>query len=393
MPPDTPNPPGKPTRFLQTWKAFFLLLALALLLVWGNHGAWFDKGFVDDPPVSSDEAPQKLTFDGHSDQLAHTVVLPTLQSPLPEGNSVLWCTTLAMAWQKYEIDICNKEPLLLKGAEKTCQDLSRTPDAGLEPKDFYVAAGFAEDNILERIRQELFARFPKARLPINELPPNSAMTFAYLEVDMPYEFQFNHLDEPFHFQDHQGQKIPVHAFGIRKEDKDRGVSSYRTQVRQLFRQGNEFALDLCKSTTPYQIILARLEPKATLQATLDSLTEKIAAGPAKGLGENSILLVPSMHWQVDHNFRELEGKTILTPPRQGLSFGVVFQYIHFKMDQHGTMLHSGALGSDWNGNTPEHNPDHYLLDRPFLVVLKNRNQSHPFFVMWVNNAELLQRYP
>ncbi len=31
----------------------------------------------------------------------------------------------------------------------------------------------------------------------------------------------------------------------------------------------------------------------------------------------------------------------------------------------------------------------FIFDRPFLIVVKKRGAERPFFVMWVDNAELL----
>jgi hypothetical protein len=49
-----------------------------------------------------------------------------------------------------------------------------------------------------------------------------------------------------------------------------------------------------------------------------------------------------------------------------------------------------ALGADWGGEWED--PTSYLYDRPFLLVMQKRGSSRPFFVMWVENAELLQRH-
>ncbi len=32
---------------------------------------------------------------------------------------------------------------------------------------------------------------------------------------------------------------------------------------------------------------------------------------------------------------------------------------------------------------------HFVCDHPFLIVVKKRGAKRPFFVMWVDNAELL----
>jgi hypothetical protein len=40
------------------------------------------------------------------------------------------------------------------------------------------------------------------------------------------------------------------------------------------------------------------------------------------------------------------------------------------------------------GAPPE--PQRYAVDGPFLIYLQKHGAAHPFFVMWVDNAELLQ---
>ena len=32
---------------------------------------------------------------------------------------------------------------------------------------------------------------------------------------------------------------------------------------------------------------------------------------------------------------------------------------------------------------------HFVCDHPFLIVVKKQGAKRPFFVMWVDNAELL----
>ena len=36
-------------------------------------------------------------------------------------------------------------------------------------------------------------------------------------------------------------------------------------------------------------------------------------------------------------------------------------------------------------------PAYYFFNKPFLVYMKKRGAKHPFFVMWVDNAELLEK--
>jgi hypothetical protein len=122
----------------------------------------------------------------------------------------------------------------------------------------------------------------------------------------------------------------------------------------------------------------------------------MAASQPFNLKSSATLLVPNVNWRVEHRFAELEGADKLfqnatMDPAEYLSR--FFQFVEFKMDRTGASVRSGAyIATDvLNGHEHEEdtNPDHYHFDRPFLIVMKKRDAKHPFFVMWVDNAELL----
>ena len=62
------------------------------------------------------------------------------------------------------------------------------------------------------------------------------------------------------------------------------------------------------------------------------------------------------------------------------------QDILFRLNRSGAELKSEMRMYTLGG------PTYYLFDRPFLVCLRKREAEHPYFVMWVDNAELLQRF-
>jgi hypothetical protein len=246
--------------------------------------------------------------------LQRTVIVPTLQTHLPPGKSVVWCATLALAWQQLEKKL-GKGPLVLEGAEQIVQALDQLPDVDLLSEHYYVAAGVGEAGFEESLRRELRARFPRA--PIPHLPPfnpEGFLTYAHVEASIRYEFAFHDSEQPLRFKDSQGRVTPVPAFGIREQDELEGKKSFRGQVRVLFRQGKDFAVDLSWKSRPYQIILARMPRKATLKATLADLKKRVARalrqGQAAKLGDGAILLIPNMNWRIERRFKEMEGKRI-----------------------------------------------------------------------------------
>jgi len=340
-----------------------------------------------------------LTFDGTSDQLQHTVIVPTLDTPIPDGKSAIWCASFQLAWNRMKDDVA-KGPIQLANAQAIAGRLNRgeQTEGDLEPGSVYAAAGLMRDGIADRIRAEMARRFPNVPAPQFDVPPEGAVAYSYLEAATKFDIPYFDNDQLCEFTDAGGKKTAVASFGIRKED-DYAYEKLRGQVEILFRsreerRGNEiseFVVDPCKTSTPYQIVLARMNRKATLAETLDVIEKQIKAHPPfeheSAIGINDTLLVPNMAWQVSHRFKELEGqdKRVLNSGLQGLYLDTALQTIRFRLDRSGAELRSESKIYVLPIAT------YFNFNRPFLIVMKKRNGKHPFFVMWVDNAELLQR--
>lgn len=371
-----------PEQSRRPWRRFFILLAAIVAVGYLNYPVWRAWHEENTPPprMSAD------TFVGSSENLPHTIFLPTLESPIPEGKTAIWCSTLALAWQHLENNVFQK-PVVVIGAEEVSRDLSRAATGEIAAEDYYVKAGWVEDGIVEEIQRDFKAMFPKARQPkIESSPKKLAIAFAYLQTAIKFPHPFNEAAKPMPFKDSSGKITPVQVFGLPEELQGK-KSEKREQVQVLFQNKEEFALDLSRATKPYQIVLARIQRKPTLKATMDDLNGRISSGSRRDVNDGAIMLVPNMDWKIDHRFTELEGKSF-----QGMEawFGRAYQWIDFKMDRKGIILSSGAgLDVVYNGHDPGQ-PEYLLFDRPYLIVLRKRGTIDPFFAMWVDNAELLQ---
>src|SRR5947207_596244 len=90
---------------------------------------WKQTGRPYDPPQNS--------FDGSSERLAQTIVVPTLDTPLLEGKSALWCSSFQLAWNRLKTDIA-QGPIQLRNAEPVAGRLNRAEqsEADLDSQDF-----------------------------------------------------------------------------------------------------------------------------------------------------------------------------------------------------------------------------------------------------------------
>lgn len=375
----------------QEIKRFVLFYILSGAIILTSSGCSSDKDTGRDPSLEK-------TYDGNSTGLQHTVILPTLDTPMPKGKNVIWCSSFQLAWNELKDNVIG-EPVKIIDAEEIANrlNLAKQSRADISDESYYAASGFVKDGIVEKIRTDMAKRFPSEPQPdFKDVSPEDAIiAYSYLAANVKFKIPFFENTKKFTFQDSQGNENQVTSFGIRPED-DYAYRKLRKQVEVIYSSYDpdshnlmEFAVDLCKNTKPNQIILARIEPKETLGQTLAHLDDKIADFTKEKFfhqfGINDVLLVPNIFWRITHHFGELEGRYLGNTGYEDYWIKLALQTIQFRLDRSGAELKSEAKLYA----APE--PSHFVFDQPFLIYMKKRGAKHPFFVMWVDNAELLSK--
>jgi len=122
----------------------------------------------------------------------------------------------------------------------------------------------------------------------------------------------------------------------------------------------------------------------------DAVEKKIAAWGSnqnvENFGSNDVLLVPDIVWRISHRFTELEGKIITNSDLKGRRIDVARQDTEFLLNRSGVELKSESKTYELPIAT------YYIFNRPFLLFMKKRGAEMPYFVMWVENAELLNKW-
>jgi len=376
---------GRRGRGIGSVAAIVAVVAVALAWQVFNHQAAYD------PPHAS--------FQGESEALRQTIVMPTLDSALPPGKSAIWCAAFEVAWDRLMSDVV-KAPVQLDKELRLVSELNRGEVAkdDLVPADYFAAAGLVRDGIAEEIRKEMATRFPHVPAPSLATVPQGAVAYSYMQAAVPFALPFFDNDEQFLFTDSSGKDTWIGSFGIRRKD-DYAYHNLRDQVQVLHcsedaghdKVVNEFIIDPCKTSSPYQLVLARIAPKATLAATLADVRQRIRGAPAgdfrSRLHPRDSLIVPNMNWALTHHFRELEGKAFGNPSLRGVTLESAVETLRFRLDKSGAEL--GAESKILVLPTAAY----FEFNRPFLTLLRKRGSEHPLFVMWVDNAELLSKRP
>ena len=376
-----------------------------------------DSLLVHDPVSPSSTTITKEPEAIDSADLKQTSIVATLDSPLPKYRNVIWCSTFQMSWDMLKNDIIG-EPVEVIGAEEIANRLNSAEfsDKDLEVESYFATAGLLGVGIIEEIQDEMTQLFPSEPLPvfddINALPLETIIAYSYLNAVIEFEHPFYINNNEFDFQASNGTISEVTSFCSRSDSDSSNM--VREQVDVLYYkpsdQSNaaEFAVDLCTYTIPYQVVLACVPKQKNLGKTVEFVEQKISefiqdpnykqlrklrpaviGGRTGGIRPADSLAVPDVIYKLTHHFAELEDKAIGNQPwlDQGYFIRKAMQMTDFTLGRTGIILVSDAEIV----NSPTRRSFHF--DRPFLIYIKKREPAaSPFFVMWVDNAELMQEF-
>ncbi|QDU55596.1 hypothetical protein [Aeoliella mucimassa] len=350
---------------------------------------------ADEPVSNSPEVPRTGESNG-------TQVVPTLNTPLTDWSNVLWCATFQVAWNRAGDDALG-EPLQVEHAEEIASRLnqSEVSAADLPPGSFYAAAGLTDQSIVQTIHAEMKKQFPSVSPPTFE-QADGLVAYCYMDAQVKFTTPFEECT--LEFTDGDGEKNRVEAFELHHGHDWELSSKQSKQLKLLFQVPEdvtsstlaEFAIDLTADQEENQLLVAVVPRSETLQETIEHVYEQIAANQDQAFAfeGDEVLRVPNVVQSVVHEFSELEGsdKLILDkvhPPGHFISKAV--QSIKFRLDKGGAAIVSEAeLEATPAEAAPGGIEYEYVVDRPFLLIMKRRAAKHPYFVAWIDNSEVLE---
>jgi hypothetical protein len=183
----------------------------------------------------------------------------------------------------------------------------------------------------------------------------------------------------------------VQTFGMRDYKPVDTEMARAKQIRILsYTSERDFVVKLIPEGGRDEILLCRVPPGETLSATMQAAFSRIASGEEEGLDFKDTLLMPKFDFDLRHSYDGVVGRELLNEGFEKQEVLALFQDIRLRFDERGAVVRSrmaGAFGARME-------PAHVMrFDGPFLMMLKETDQSEPYFAMWVGNDELLRKVP
>jgi len=342
--------------------------------------------------------------------LAATDIVAHMHGRISTQHNTSWCATAQIAWD----ELRQKLGVAPKIADcEIAAGLGKTPFplSALDPAAYVAKMGAIEDGIQDKIRAEMKSRFPEIEpnLKLTVVPDDDrpgVIMYCFLKKNLPFKTRFDRLREPLVFHAPSGD-VRVKSFGFKKlKDAGSDASALNDEASVLnYVSEDDFVIQL--QTKSDEIILAKVPPAATLRETLSVVQKRIgSAGHVRPRFENEeSLMVPNLAFNVLRNYQELRGKIIDNFIYDGpiakwkgwpYQMAESRQSVRFLLNERGARLESEALDSSFVGDSHEKieppKPRHFVLDKPFLLYVKEKKADVPYLVLWVANGEIMQKF-
>jgi hypothetical protein len=329
--------------------------------------------------------------------LTGTLITPHLETEIRPGTNLLWCGTFQLAWN----EACALAGGDLQLAPALTTPLAQNPMAGvlnkhafakdcIDDASYVAMADFAKNGAYQKIRTAV-----KTKLAFEPHLPNEALTprpqdfiaYAALRKRLSFSVPFERLDDSFRFGDKQ-----VRAFGISRAKAEHDAMYPQVIILDYLSETN-FIIELKTTSTGDRLILAKLKPPGRLDdlvATIRARIEGLSGEPAQ---TNDVLIVPRISLDITRVYSELENNWLVPIGRKvanDLFLLSAMQSINFVMNEQGVELPSEAhIAFACAQEMQPARPHIMVFDEPFLVMLERKGAPAPYFVLWVDNSELL----
>ena len=334
-----------------------------------------------------------------SEALKSTKITPVLDTPIRTNENLIYCSTFQIAWN----ELCNKHAMGTLEIEKAPNYVKKLNELykqqPLLSEDSYLAmAGTGAENIVDKINEAVGKKF--GHLNKDELPPKlnfnllpkDIVAFAYLYKNLEFEKPFN-ITKPIYMKC-QNKIFKAAAYGYDLNDvhdeefgKQFEVLYHKPKLKNDY-TSIEVVLKLISKNTTEEIIISTLPAGKTIKDTYDCINKAINSYK-KERYIISLLQIPKMNFNILHSYNELAGKKILNKPIKNYLIRKAIQKFAFILNENGSKIAVYAFWEYYGIVNIRTVP--ITIECPFVIYLKDKTQSIPYFMAYVATPELLVR--
>ncbi len=302
-------------------------------------------------------------------KFSQTEFVPTLENKLAENKNIIYSSSLLYAWQVVKQTF---NPSLILN----------NPNAS----DFRLMnESTSFNNSLNKGEIRTEASFGERTIDIR----------AFFNKELLFPSKLQKIDEGILFD-----KRKVAAFGMKEVDEK--ITNF-TQIA-FYRDDDNFIIELTPKDTLNSIVIAKgLQNVKTLADAVKQTNVFIEKGNHEKLNPKMAwkykfdaddeFSIPIVRFNIEANYKNIAGQTFLVAGKK-YTIETAYQRTGLTLDENGGVVESEARvtsSTDSTGVTEKVHPKNMAFNRPFFIIIKRVGGTNPYFVMKVDNAELLKK--
>lgn len=322
---------------------------------------------------------------GISQYYKNTRFSPVLDVAIGNHENVVYALSFHQAWKNLQDNILHEKVLLDK--ELTCVDLLNQDLPVILGEDCAVSlAGFVSDGIDKDISRELKEKFNREiDLSAYAKEESNIICYAFFRKDIKFSTIFESYGQAFPFFS-DGKIFDMECFGI----WNKGNSPHHQELSELvsvydYVNSSDFIVGLSNPGEKDELVIAVCEPAGTLQEMIDKVLQRMGGDGNTELVDNDRLILPKVHIDLHHTFDELYGVHLANKGFESYFFAGAGQDVLFNLDESGAQANAEAKIILIKGPGPRT----MMVNRPFLLMMKEKGDHQPYFAAWIADPELL----
>lgn len=258
----------------------------------------------------------------------------------------------------------------------------------LDEESYYVKSGFWAETV-ETINKESKEKFPEksfSDIPTSQFWENDIISYAYFFKKLHYKEAFQKTTMGF---DGTGK---VEAFEPWNYKIIKNIKYWNDDmfIIQIELENSDDELYLAKGfemSTPDKVI-------AWLKEQLDNEKHEYLNSDKK---YNDYFKAPIIHLRSEKDYKELIGAKVLNTinNRDDYRIMVMKEKINFDMDEVGVKVENEAIiGMFATAILPDKEEKitrRFFLDKPYWIIMKKVDSNNPYFILGVNNTEIMKK--
>jgi len=324
-----------------------------------------------------------LLFSANGQQGRIRLIASFKEKTDPSFN-IVYSPAFCAAWTMLKEDIV-KEDIKIKDNLSLVQYLNEVTYRPACAGHWVVQAGFTGKGIIDSIKNSMKLSFGKDFTDLDEFKneDEAIICLACFNEDVSFNVPFETMEWNFISS---GKNTAVSCFGVARSENTESEDPVRDQVKIYdYRNPDDFIAVIHCRDKEKEIILAKTGFRRSLSYMRDLIYDRIEQTYAENLAGQDELIIPRISLSAIKSYSELIDRRLVNKGFEDYFFVRAEHRVDFKMEESGASVKAGGTIVMKKGPVPRI----YSFDKPFFVIVKEKNASVPDLLAWIVDDEFL----